>query len=359
VAESGLEHEGMDITSRRAFMRRRIWTVTVGLAAVAAIIAVPAALAAYTSAKLEVRQAGTTTVVKAALDPNDDPTASVRIFAPAGTQLTTTQAPGAVLGPVRAIVKALDLAGADLPLEGQLLVAAAGQVPPAAQTACIGATAPLATWIMVLSAAGQTLIVPTYLVATSGAQTALGPAYIQVCLPPPDVPAGTPGRATFGAKLYSAELSIAGVFGAVPVGAWVSFWTPYNPGAGTPNLAGTVASPAAIAPGAVTLAARRRAKGATITGRVTQGGQARAGATVTIFGGAKANRLKRLGRVTVRANGSYAFAAKTGTFYRATAVGAPGAAAPLCTQLGPALGVPCVNPTVNGFTVRSRVVRKR
>jgi hypothetical protein len=77
---------------------------------------------------------------------------------------------------------------------------------------------------MILSAR-QTLPVPTYLIATTGAQAALGPAYIQVCLPPPDVPVGTPGRATFGAKLYSAELSIAGVFGAVPVGAWVSFWT--------------------------------------------------------------------------------------------------------------------------------------
>jgi hypothetical protein len=340
-------------------MTRRIWTAAVGLAAVAAIIAVPAALAAYTSAKLEVRQTSAATVVKAVLDPNDDPTASVRIFAPVGTQLTTTQAPGTVLGPVNAIVKALDLAGADLPLQGQLLVAAPGQVPAATQTACIGAATPLATWVMVLSAAGQTLTVPTFLVPTSGGQTALGPAYIQVCLPPPDVPIGTPGRATFGAKLYSAELTIGGVFGTVTAGAWVSFWTPYNPGAGTVSVAGTVASPAAIAPGAVTIAARRRARGATVTGRVTQAGQARAGATVTIFGGTRASSLRRLGRATTRANGSYTFAARTGTFYRATAVGAPGAAAAVCTQLGPALGVPCVNPTVNGFTVQTRVVRKR
>jgi hypothetical protein len=340
-------------------MQRRIWTVAAGLTAVASIVAVPSALAAYTSAKLEVRQAGMNATVKASLSADDDPTASVRIFAPAGTQLTTNQAPGTVLGPVRAVVKALDLAGADLPLEGQLLVAAPGQVTPDAQAACLAGAAPLATWIMVLTAAGQTLPVPAYLVATSGPQAALGPAYIQVCLPPPDVPAGTPGRATFGAKLYSAELSIGGVFSAVPLGAWVSFWTPYNPGVGTVNVAGTVASPAAIAPGAVTLAARRNKKGAVVSGRVTQAGQARAGATVTVFGGPRANRLKRLGRVRVRANGSYTFRAKTGTFFRATAVAAPGAAAPLCTQLGAGLGVPCVNPTVNGFTVQSRVVRKR
>ena len=37
-------------------MKGRIWTVSVGLAALAALIAVPAAMAAYTSPKLEVTQ---------------------------------------------------------------------------------------------------------------------------------------------------------------------------------------------------------------------------------------------------------------------------------------------------------------
>lgn len=343
-------------------MKRRIWTLTAGLVALAAIVAVPSALAAYTSAKLEIRTAGTSATIKATLDPNDDPTASVRIFAPPGTTLTTTQAPGTVLGPVRAIVKALDLAGADLPLEGQLLVAAPGQVPPATQAACLGTTAPLATWIMVLSAAGQTLPVPTFLVATTGAQAALGPAYIQVCLPPPDVPVGTPGRATFGAKLYSAELTINGVFSLVS-GNWIAFWTPYRPGVGQVNVAGTVASPAAIAAGAVTAAARKSGKqgvGAVVSGRVTQGGQARGGATVTVFGGPRANRLKRLGVVRSSASGVFTFRAKTGVFFRANAVGAAGAAPALCTAIGPAIApVPCVNPTTSGFASASRIVRKR
>ncbi len=341
-------------------MKGRIWTIAAGLAALAALIAVPSALAAYTSAKLEVRQAGSAATIKASLDPNDDPTASVRIFVPAGTQLTTSQAPGTVLGPVKAIVKALDLAGADLPLEGQLLVAAPGQIAPATQAACLGATAPLATWIMLLTAAGQTLPVPTYLVATTGAQAALGPAYIQVCLPPPDLPPGTPGRATFGAKLYSAELAINGVFSAVPLGAWVAFWTPYTPLVGQVNVAGTIASPAAIAPGAVTLTAKKSGLGATLAGRVTQAGQPRGGATVTIFGAAKATGLKSVGKAKVAANGAFTFKAKAGTFFRATAVTLPAAAAPLCSQLGPLLApIPCVNPTVNGFTAQSKVVKKK
>jgi hypothetical protein len=341
-------------------MKGRIWTVAVGIAAVAALIAVSAALASYTSPKLEVRQAGTSTVVKASLDPNDDPTASVRIYAPAGTQLTTSQAPGTVLGPVKAIVKALDLAGADLPLEGQLVVAAPGQITPAQQAQCLGATAPLATWIMLLTAAGQVLPVPTYLVATSGAQAALGPAYIQICLPPPDIPVGTPGRATFGAKVYSAELAINGVFSAVTTGAWIGFWTPYTPLVGAVNVAGTVASPAAIAPGAVTLAAKKSGLGATLTGAVTQGGQARPGAVVTIAGGSVAAKVKTLGKAKVAANGKFAFKAKVGTFFRATAVAAPGSAAPVCALVGPLVApIPCVNPTVNGFTAKSKVVKKK
>jgi hypothetical protein len=340
-------------------MKRRIGTFAVGMAAVAALIAVPAAMAAYSSPTLAVTQSGTTTTVKASLDPNDDATASVRIFVPAGTQLTANQAPGTVLGPVESIVKALDLAGADLPINGQLVVAAPGQVPAAVQTACTGGVAPLATWVMVLSAAGQQLQVPTFLVPTSGAQVALGPAYIGICLPPPDVPAGTPGRSTFGAKVYSAQLTINGVFSAVPLGAWIAFWTPYNPGKGTPNPAGTVASPAAIAPGAVTLAAKTSRRGAIVSGSVTQAGQPRGGATVTIAGGVTKAKLTTTKKVRVGANGKFTAKFAVGTFFRATAVATPGAAAPLCTQLSAALApIPCVNPTVNGFTAKSKVVKK-
>lgn len=342
-------------------MKRRIWTVGVGLAALAALVAVPAAMAAYNSPKLEITQTATGVVVKASLDPNDDPTAAVVIAAPTGTQLTTNQAPGTVLGPVRAVVKALDLAGADLPLEGQLVVAAPGQVPAATQTGCIGAATPLATWVMVLAAAGQTLSVPTYLVPTAGTPfAALGPAFIGICLPPPDVPAGTPGRATFGAKVYSAELAISGVFSKVATGAWISSWVPYTPGAGKPNPAGTVVSPAAIAPGAVTISAKRSGRGAVVTGSVTQAGQPRGGATVTVLGGSVKSKLTTRKRVKVSASGRFAAKFAVGTFFRADAAATGGAAPPLCTQLQPLLGAtPCVNPTVNGFSVKSKVVRKK
>ena len=341
-------------------MKRRIWTVAVGLTSVAALIAVPAAFAAYTSAKLEIKQAGAVTTVKASLDPNDDPTASVRIFAPAGTQLTTNQAPGTVLGPVKAVVKALDLAGADLPLDGQLIVAPPGAVPAATVVGCTGGLAPITTWLMNLTAAGQQLQVPVFLVATSGGQAALGPAYMQICLPPPDLPLGTPGRATFGAKVYIAELTIGGVFSPVALGAWVAFWTPYNPGKGTVNVPATVASPAAIAPGAVSVAAKKLGAGALVAGAVTQAGQPRGGAVVTIWGAKGKAALKPLGKAKVAATGKFAFRAKLGDNFQARALAAPGSAPPLCAQLSPLLApIPCVNATVNGFTAQSKVVRKK
>jgi hypothetical protein len=342
-------------------VKGRIWTVVVGLAAVVALVAVPAAMAAYASPMLQVTQTATGVVVKASLDPNDDPTAAVAIVAPAGTQLTTTQAPGTVLGPVRAIVKALDLAGADLPLEGQLVVAAPGQVPAAQQAACIGTTiVPLATWVMVLTAAGQTLTVPTYVVKTAGVFAQLGPAVMLICLPPPDVPAGTPNRATFGAKVYSAELTINGVFSRATTGVWFSNWLPYTPGAGTANPTAQVIAPAGIAPGAVSIKAKKAGRGAIVSGAVTQAGQARAAATVTIWGAKGKARLKPLGKAKVSAKGTYAFKAKTGDAFQARAVAAAGASPALCTQIQSQLaGTPCVNPTVNGFTAQSAVARKK
>ena len=58
-------------------MKRHMWTVAAALASVAALVAVPAAYAAYTTAKLEVRPAGANgATVRATLSPDDDPTAS-------------------------------------------------------------------------------------------------------------------------------------------------------------------------------------------------------------------------------------------------------------------------------------------
>jgi hypothetical protein len=340
-------------------MKGRIWTVVVGLAAAAALVAVPAAMAAYTTPKLEVRQTGNSTVFKITQSSSEDATAVVRIFVPTGTTLTTNQAPGTNLGNASALLKLFGLGGAEVPVDGSVVVAPPGAVPPATQAQCTQGATPLATWLLSVSIAGNTVNVPIFLVPTSGAFAALGPAYVTACFSSPYL---TPdqGGTTGQPQVVNAEFALSGVFSPVNVGAFVAFLIPYTVGTGTVNLAGTIATPAAIAPGAVTISAKRSGKGAVVTGSVTQAGQPRAGATVTVLGGSVKSKLTTRKRVSVSASGRFTARFAVGTFFRADAVATGGAAAPLCAQLGPAVApVPCVNPTVNGFSAKSKVVRKK
>jgi hypothetical protein len=340
-------------------MKGRMGTVAVGLAAVAALIAVPTAMAAYTTPKLEVRQTGNSTEFKITQSSSEDATAVVRIYVPTGTTLTTNQAPGTNLGKASALLKLFALAGAEVPVEGNVVVAPPGAIPPAQQAQCTQGATPLATWLLSVSVAGNPVNLPIYLVPTSGAQAALGPAYISACFSSPYLTpeqGGTQGQP----QVVNAAFAVSGVFSQVGVGAFVAILTPYTVGTGTVNAAGTVATPAAIAPGAVTITAKRSGTGAIVSGAVTQAGQPRGGATVTVLGGSVKAKLTTRKRATVSASGRFSVKFPVGTFFRADAVATGGAAAPLCTQLSTGLApIPCVNPTVNGFSVKSKVVRKR
>ncbi len=339
-------------------MRKRISIAVAALAAVAVPAVVIAASTAYTSPTLKVRYAGATTVISASAAPADDATAVAAIYAPTGTTITATQAPGTQLGTVKAQVSALALGGALLPLTGPIVVAPPGAVPAADQAACTQGAAPTAVWLLRLTAAGQTINLPAYLIPTAGAETALGPAKLIFCLSPPDLP--PPIGATFGAKFLSAELTVNGVFGAVQTGAWIAFWTPWQAGNGQVNAAGTVASPAAVAPGSVTVKAKKLGNGAVVSGVVTQAGQVRGGVPVQVFGGATRAALKKLAALKSKANGTFSYRAKAGKYFRAKAIAPAGAAAPLCTALTPLLGgIPCVNPTVSGFTTQSPAVARK
>jgi hypothetical protein len=168
----------------------------------------------------------------------DDPTLKVSIYVPTGYQVNTTTAVGTKLGDVTATAAAADLGGAVLPLTGQLDVAA-----PDATAAGQCGTTDVQMWNLKLTAAGQTLNVPMHLVQANSAESASGYTYkLVICLPPPDVPAGTPGRAQFGAKLLSATFAVSAITQPTASGdfRWTSLWTPYNPGKGTPNAAGSV-----------------------------------------------------------------------------------------------------------------------
>ena len=335
-------------------MRTRTRTAIVALAALTALALAAVATAAYTSPKLSVSYAaGNVTRIVASASVDNDATARAAIVIPTGTTLTTTAAPGTKVGTAKAQVSALALGGALLPLAGDIVVAPPGSVPVTSQTTCIGTVTPQATLLLVLQAAGQTINLPAYIIPTSGPQAALGAAQLVFCLPPPDLP--PPVGATFGAKFLSADLTLNGVISPVAQGPWVAFWTPWNPGVGTVNTAATVASPAAIAPGGLTLSGRKVKGVKRLSGRVTQAG-AGVATRVTILAG-----TKRLATVSSRANGAFTYAVpkkSKATTFRARVVVAGRDAPAVCGQFG-SLGVPCVNATVSGFTANSRAVRLR
>lgn len=326
-------------------------------AGVALAVATSAA-AAYTTPNLRVSQAGARTTVAASVAAADDATAGLTIYAPPGTAATTNQPAGAAVGTLHMRVQSLFLGGAVLPLAGDVTVAAPGQVAPEAAAACLQGQTPAAVWYTTLEvAAGQTLALPLYLVAASGGEAALGPFKIVACFPPADV-APQSCAPTFCTKLLGLSLAFDRVFGATPAGVWIGIWTPYQPGSGQINAGATVATPAGIAPGAVTARARPAGAGAVVTGTVTQNGRARAGVRVGVWAGVTRRALERVGTARAEADGSYRFRSRRGTFFRTHAVAAAGPAASLCQALASQLPVQCVNPTIGGFTARSPVVRK-
>jgi hypothetical protein len=216
----------------------KLRVAVVACAAVASLALAGSALAAF-SPKLAVSSVGGSTRVGVVVGSSDDPTAQVAIYVPAAYRIGTP-APGTKLGNVTATAAAGDFNGIVLPLTGELDAIAPTSATTAVAAAC--SVSPSQTWVLHVTAQGQPLDIPLFVVAGSPAEIAAGySAKLVVCLPPPDVPAGTPGRSAFGAKLLSATFTSSAL--AEPAAGdlrWTSLWTPYTPRKGTANPAGTV-----------------------------------------------------------------------------------------------------------------------
>jgi hypothetical protein len=290
----------------------------------------------------------------------DDATARVQIFIPRNWQVTTGQTIGTKLGAVTGTASAADLAGAVLQLQGDLVVMGPN---PLLQNQC-GVNA-VATWDMHLSAAGQTIDIPMYVATTQGSEVTIGPYKLVVCLPPPDVPNGTPGRAGFGAKLLSATLTTSAIASPGTPGEfrWTSLWTPYTPAKGTPNIAGSVETQSLIRVPTVTQVAvkrtrvvrtvkvkgkrqRRVSTRVSFQAKVSENGQPVAGARVTARAGGKVVKTGTTNAGGVVA-GSFTLAKgrETLTVTGTLPTRDLGAADCLATSF---FGVPCVGATVAG-----------
>jgi hypothetical protein len=216
---------------------------------------------------------------------NDDPTAKLTIFSPAGYSAVLTQAPGTKIGSVFAIVKAKALGGALLPLSGDVLVA--NPADPAIQAAalrCTGITTNQANWVLNTQLQGQTVAIPVFV-------NKVGP-YVtqQVCLPSPDIPTSA-GGATFGAQLVSADFTVAGVFtNAAAKGGyeWAGIFTPYTPGGATPNPAGTLEARTLVGlPTSLTLKRAKAKRGFKLVGQLKIAGVNPRGVRLDLYAGKK------------------------------------------------------------------------
>ena len=314
--------------------------VAAGTASAAAIFMVTAALAAYSSPRLLVTQTGQKVTLDVAQSPADDATAIARIISPIGTEVAAARPIGSTIGAASAVLVATEAGDERISARGTLRVV--GGAPGAAATGCTVGERVLAVWGITLAGDGLTLELPVY---------ALIDGDLLLCLPHPS----TQER---GAKLVSLELTLDGPLDIPLAGTWISIWVPYGSGE-VADTSRVVASPAVVGPGAVTFTARRRGAGALIVGFVRHGRSPRTDARVRITGGPRASSQRLLGRASTTRQGQFTFRAKTGTVFRATAT-VPRASPPgLCFVLEAFLRpIPCINPTLNGFTVQSGPVRK-
>ena len=219
-------------------MNGHLRTVLVAAVAVATLVFANAAFAANTASisvwhTPMVLAGSDSTTIHVSIPQTTDGIAAVNIFVPSGYGATLGQAAGTSIGTVDATALAHD-GGLTLPLSGPVTTE-----DPAKHTTdpCSPGTN-AAVWNMNLSVAGQTLVVPIYVNPTAGPATALGAYNLRICLPPWDVPVGTPGRAFNGAQLLDAKFTVNKIL-TTPTGAgvmkWETLFTPYTPGKGTPT----------------------------------------------------------------------------------------------------------------------------
>jgi hypothetical protein len=304
------------------------------------------------------------TTIHVSIPQTTDGIAAVNIYVPSGYGATLGQAAGTSIGNVDATALAHD-GGLTLPLSGPVTTD-----DPAKHTsdACSPGTN-AAVWNMNLSVAGQTLVVPIYVNPTAGPATALGAYNLRICLPPWDVPAGTPGRAFNGAQLLDAKFTVNKIL-TTPTGAgvlkWETLFTPYNPGKGTPNAAGTFEARAFV-PVPILLGARvsyvKKKNTWTLSGKATEGGQPLAGVTVKIARGLSPTKLTAKSSAKTGTTGAWKASGKlipkkTTYFQVSAAVGERDDTATGCqSPLTPFAPAGCVSATLSPWSAKSAVVR--
>jgi hypothetical protein len=355
-------------------MRTGLRLALFACASIVSLAVAGTAMAAFTP-RLTVNQATTgppatsNTLIKIAIPKDDAATLKTTIYAPLGYTSTLNQPAGTQVGTVKATAQAKAISpDAILPLEGVIKTDnPANYTAIPASVACAGAAPHTAVFLLVLTAAGQTLTVPAYVdTITAGPEAAFASAKITICLPSPDIPVAS-GGATFGAKVLEANLFLTNVFTA-PTAAgkyvWSAVFTPYNVGAGTPNPAGTVESRAiVILPTQITISAKVKNKKKhqiSVTGAVTENLVGISGQAIVLVVGKKPDGKGSPFTSKSGAGGTFGglLTLKKGTYYLTVGVIVADRDATSTECAGPSKApAGCVSATVAGFTTISRTIK--
>ena len=279
-------------------MGRSVRLTVLGSAAALALAVTAIAAASYRpsmgvfQATYKPSAAGAVTIV-VAQEKVDDPTSRILIYAPPGYKATLTQAPGTTIGAVVADVQVLDLGPNALPLTGPVKADNPANYP-AATNLCTPGVTHEAVWTLNAALPGQPANpIPVYVDHTTGAEAAFSSLKLTVCFRDPTLSAGDPRRSPNGTKFLDAAFSVKGVF-TNPTSAgnqlWRSLFTPYTPGTGTPNAAGTREAQGVVPmPYNVSIKRIRKARPGffRLAGTVNVAGSAPSGVGVKLFAGVR------------------------------------------------------------------------
>src|SRR5438270_4768840 len=223
----------------------------------------------------------------------DDPTSRILIYAPPGYKATLTQAPGTTIGADVADDQVLDLGPNALPLTGPVKADSPANYP-AATNLCTPGLTHEAVWTLNAALASQPANpIPVYVDHTTGAEAAFSSLKLTVCFRDPTLTAGDPRRSPNGTKFLDAAFSVKGVF-TNPTSAgnqlWRSVFTPYTPGTGAPNAAGTREAQGVVPmPYNVSIKRIRKARPGffRLAGTVNVAGSAPSGVALKLFAGVR------------------------------------------------------------------------
>jgi hypothetical protein len=311
---------------------------------------------ALATQKLSVKQTTTSLTIKVSQAQTDPQPLRISIYVPTGYTINASAAPGTKIGSTTGTVFSRD-ANIPLPLSGDVVA-----VPPTTNAPLCDPVPHIAVWNLALAVAGQSINLPVHVDQLAGAEAALGAYKLVVCLPPDDVPVGTPGRSANGARLLDATFTVDNVF-TVPAGQslWKTITTPWA--GGVPNAAGTVETRALVANGTVTLAKKVNAPKRLVkfSGKVTQAGAAVARARVVLLVNGKSAGFS----APANASGSYSIVLKktgkktTSTFQARTTVAERDITPTGCASPTPGVPGGCVSATASPFTAVSAKIRIR